>query len=260
MPNKLSIIIVSYNSQDFIERCINSLLKNIAKDTEVIIVDNASTDNTLHLLEKSTDSIKLIKSEKNLGFAKACNLGANNSSGKYLFFLNPDTEVQSPIFDELINFYESQENIGIVAPKLIMPDGIIQPSVMNLPTVIGAFRELILGQKNEYLPYSPGGDQPVRVQCVFAAAILIEKSLFEKIGGFSEEYFLYYEDIDLCRKLAHSKKSIYYYPRVSIKHIVGGVKSENKYNLNLQSSVIYNGYLKTLLLQIIFRFHRLIKR
>ncbi len=259
MSKLLSIIIVSYNCEGFIRKCISSALNFLPPNSEIIVIDNASTDKTLSVIAEFQSSIKIIKSEENLGFGKACNKAVDEAQGEYLFLLNPDTTIKMPVFEELIHFYQGKTNIGILAPKLLMPSGNTQPSVMKLPTIFGAFRELILKQKNQYLPYYPKGDLPVKVECVFGAAMLIGKKLYKDIGGFDERYFLYYEDIEMCRKMKKRKKMIYYYPLVSIEHLVGGTKSDQKYTLNFRSSIIYNGLIKTFILQTIFKLSSILR-
>lgn len=256
---KISVVIVSYNSQGFIEKCINSVLKNLSEKGEVIVLDNASSDKTVDILKKFGNKIKLINSDKNLGFAKGNNLAVKEAVGEYLFFLNPDTEIQRPIFDELIKFYETTVDARIVTPKLIMPNGQIQPSVRKLPTIWRALMEYILDIKNSYSEYVPSGDKPQVVEMAYGAAWLLKKDIFEKLKGFDEKFFLYYEDVDFCNRLKKIGKKVYYYPKVSIKHIVGATKSEqDKYKLNLESAQKYHGWFKFALLQLIFRLRRLL--
>ena len=258
---EISLIIVAYNSDGFIEKCIKSVLKHLPKNSEVIVLDNASTDNTLKILQKFGANIKLIKSNKNLGFAKGNNLALKQSKGEYLFFLNPDTEVLEPVFETLLDFYKKTYDAGIIAPKLIMSDGKIQPSVKNLPTIRGAFKEYILGNKNSYSEYVPTVDKPIEVGMVYGAAMLIKRELFESVGGFDEGYFIYYEDADLCREIHMAGKKIYYYPGVSIKHMVGGVKTNlDRYKLNYDSFVKYHGLLGATILQLIFQIPRIKRR
>lgn len=255
---KISVVIVSYNSQDFIEKCIRSVLKNLPTYAEVIVLDNFSTDKTVEILKKFIPKIKLLKSDENLGFTKGCNKAVKEAKGEYLFLLNPDTEMSEPIIDELIKFYETTVDAGIVAPKLIMPNGQIQPSVRKLPTLMGALKEYILDIKNSYSEYVPSGDKPQVVEMVYGAAWLIKKDLFDKLRGFDEKFFLYYEDVDFCKRLREIDKKVYYYPKVSIKHLVGGTKSEiDKSKLNLESAQKYHGWFGFLILQLIFRLHRL---
>lgn len=256
MQVRISVIIVSYNSEDFIEKCVSSILRNLPKDGEVIVLDNASVDKTVDQLRKFAPKIKLIKSSENLGFSKGNNKAAKEAKGEYLFFLNPDTEVNKSIFDELVNFYESTPNAGIIGPKLIMADGKIQPSVKKLPTILGAIEEYIFSIKNAYNQYVPDGKGSVEVEMIYGAAILIRRDLFEELKGFNEKFFLYYEDADLCKRIRELGKKIYYYPKVSLKHLVGATKSENKYQENLESSKKYHGMFKFLVLQLIFRLHR----
>ncbi len=255
---RLSIIIVTYNCEEFVEKCLKSVINILPKDGEIIIVDNASTDGTLKRVKGQGARVKIIKNNANLGFSKANNIGAKEANGEYLFFLNPDTEIKEDIFDELINFYTQTTNVGIVAPKLVLPNGEVQSSVRNLPTVWRAFKEYILGIKHEYSEYVPNTDGPIKVEMVNAAAILTKKDFFEKIGRFSEKYFLYYEDVDLCDRVRKAGKKIYYYPKVSINHLVGATKSsKNKYNFNYQSSKIYHNLLEFYLLQLIFIINRI---
>lgn len=256
MLPKVSVIIVSYNSENFIEKCVTSVLKNI-NFGELIILDNSSTDKTVEVLEKFSGKIKLIKSSENLGFSKGNNRGAKEASGEYLFFLNPDTELEKPI-EELVDFYEKTPNAGIIAPKLIMENGKIQASVRKLPSVLGAFKEYILGVRNAYSEYVPSTESPIEVEMVYGAAMLIKKDLYEKLNGYDEKYFLYYEDVDFCKRTRDLGKKIYYYPKLSIKHLVGAtISGQNRYKLNYQSSVSYHGLVGAFILQIIFLIPRL---
>lgn len=259
--SKVSVIIISYNSEDFIEKCVSSLLKNLPRESEIIILDNASTDKTITILEKFLPQIRLIKSTENLGFAKGNNKAVKEANGEYLFFLNPDTQVKSGVINQLINFYEQTPNVGIVAPKLVMRNGQTQPSVKKLPTIWGAVKEFIFGIKNAYSEYVPEAKSPMEIEYVYGAAMLIEKNLFDKLSGFDEKYFLYYEDADLCKKVRDLGKKIYYYPGAFVMHLVGATKSKrDRYELSYESFVKYHGILAALVLQMIFLIPRLRRR
>lgn len=257
----VSVIIVSYNCEKFIGKCVSSVLKNLPENGEVIVLDNDSSDKTYQILEKFLPKIQLIKSDKNLGFAKGNNLAAEKTNGEFIFFLNPDIRIKSPVLEEMIEFYENHADAGIVAPKLIMPNGEVQASVKNLPTIWGAIKEFIFGIRYAYSEYAPKNENPVEVEAVYGAAMLIQKELFEQVGSFDERYFLYYEDIDLCKRIKQLGKKIYYYPKAEIIHLVGATKStKDRYSLNLESANIYHGKLNTLLLNLILQVPRLLRR
>lgn len=254
---KLSIITVSYNSEEFIEDFIRSVLKFKPENSELIILDNGSTDKTVEIIKKYSGKLKVIESSENLGFSKGNNKAEKEAEGEYLFFLNPDTQLTQPI-DGLIEYYEGT-GAGMVAPKLVMENGQIQESVKNLPTIGRAFQEYVLGKKHTYSQYVPQGDDPIEVESVYGAAMLIKKDLFEKLKGFDEKYFLYYEDTVLCKRVRNSGKKIYYYPGVSIKHLVGAAKSEkDRYKLNLNAARTYHGWFSAQVLQLIFKLSRFI--
>lgn len=254
----VSVIIVSFNSEDFIEKCISLVLKHTIG--ELIVLDNNSTDSTVKKLEKFGKSIKLIKSSENLGFGKGNNKASLEATGDYLFFLNPDTELENSL-EELVNFYENTPDVGIVAPKLITPNGAVQESVKKLPSVMGAFKEYILGLNHAYSQYAPDVNEPIQVEMAYGAAWLVKKDLFNSLEGFNEKFFLYYEDADFCKKVKNIGKKIYYYPKFSVKHLVGATKtSQNKYQLNLESSKKYHGLVRAFLLRLIFFISRLLQK
>lgn len=217
---ELSIVTVTYNSADFIERYLSSLMKRLPARSEVIIVDNSSSDNTVSIVKKFP-KVKLVASPDNLGFSRGCNLGARQSRGQYLFFLNPDTEVLDHSTAQLVNFLKGNPQVGLVAPRLLTPDGKVHRSVINLPTLRGAIREYLLGKKNAYSQYCPPGKRPIEVEAAYGAAMLLSRQDFEAVHGFDERYFLYYEDLDLCRKIRSLGKKIIYFPGAKFVHLLG---------------------------------------
>lgn len=257
MENKLlSVITVTYNNKDNILEYLQSIEKNLPRNSEIIIIDNASNDSTAKILEKKKN-IVFIKSGTNLGFAKACNLAAQKANGEYLFFLNPDTKVFDRSIQKLLDFYEKTPDAGIVAPKIFQDDHHIQPSVRKFPSVFGAIREYYLGVKNVFDAYIPDSEDPIAVETVVGAAMLIRKDLFEKIGGFDEKYFMYYEDIDLCKKVHNLGLKVYYVPDSAIYHKVGGSVSNQKSEWIKQSARKYHGVLGEFLLYLVLRFRNI---
>jgi GT2 family glycosyltransferase len=249
---KLSVITVTYNNQTGIGEYLTSVFKNLPKDSEVIVLDNASTDKTLEELRKEK-RVKLIESKENLGYAKGNNLAVKEAEGEYLFFLNPDTVVLDGAIEKLLSFAEGLEGWGIISPKLIEGNGRVQLSVRKLPTLWRAIKEYYLGRKGEYGEYAPESAAPVVVESVVGAAILIKDRVFKRAGRFNERYFMYFEDLDLCRKVRRLGLDVIYLPESEIVHRVGGSIHELKGRWIINSARVYHGSIKAWLLYIILR-------
>ncbi len=216
----LSIVTVTYNSAKFIKEHLDSLIKNLPPKSEIIIVDNNSADETVSIIEKYK-SVRLIKSSENVGFSKGNNKGAKAAKGEYLFFLNPDIKTLNNSVQKLMDYANLTDNVGIVAPQLIKENGGVQASVTNLPNLKNLFLEYLFNKKNVFSEYAPTGNEATKVEAVYGAAMLIKKELFLKIGGFDERYFLFYEDLDLCRKVRKLGYKVIYFPQAKFIHLVG---------------------------------------
>ncbi len=253
--NKMvSIIIVNYNTKRFIIPCIKSIERFAPKDTEIIVVDNASTDGSVEELKTITKNLKLIANKENLGYAKAVNRGIKSSHGDYLFILNPDTKLTDGAVDELLTFSETHEDAGVVAPQLLNPDGFVQPSCYHEATVFSAIKEYFLGIKGAYDKYVPRGDTPTRVDAVVGAAMFVPLSTVKKVGLLDERFFMYFEDLDYCRRVRLSSLRVYYLPKARVYHEHGAVtrtvpEKARKWLIN--SSKIYHGLVKHTLLTIV---------
>jgi GT2 family glycosyltransferase/tetratricopeptide (TPR) repeat protein len=197
---------------------------------EIIIVDNASSDGTADYLGKLKREFKVLTNKENLGFARACNQGAAAAAGKYLVFLNNDTIPQSGWLEELINFAESNPEIGIVGSKLLYPDGSIQHAGI----------ELINGIPDHPFRYAPNDLPQVceikELDMVTGACLLIRKDLFEECGLFDEAYLNGVEDIDLCLKVRSRGFKVVYNPKSVLYHYEGKTPGRFKHvsaNLSL---------------------------
>lgn len=238
---KLSIITVTYNNAKYLVEFVESVLADAPLESELVIVDSYSTDETVDILKKFGKKIILIESPENIGFGKGSNLGIANSTGEYVLFLNPDTRVYKNTLRDLLKFLEEHPSIGLVAPALIQQGGSFQPSVRKLPTLWGAFQEYYLGVKRAYEAYIPEGKVPIQVESVVGASMMMRRDVYKKSGGFKEKFFMYYEDLDLCRTFAKMGLKIYYLPEVKIEHKVGGSFSEKKLQWLRESAAIYHG-------------------
>lgn len=244
---KTTVIIVNYNTNKYLAEC----LKSLPDDIEIIVVDNNSVG------KPKSSKAKIIFNDQNLGFARAVNIGLKNATGEYILLLNPDTKIYTEAINKMTDFYESQKDAGVVAPKLISRNNVVQKSVRKFPTIVGAFKEYILGQKGKYDFYLPA--ETCVVDVVVGACMLIKKDLLEKIGGLSEKYFLYYEDIDLCRKVKQAGFNVYFFPESIIYHEVGSSSTPKSYDLLVQSSKIYHGIINYLIIKYIIKLSQILK-
>lgn len=252
---KLSIIIVTWNTADTTIKCIQSIKKNLSGfNYEIIVVDNASTDNTLNLI-KTEKHLKIVKNRTNLGYGKGNNSGAKIASGEYLFFLNSDMELVDNKLVDMYNYLNKNPDIGIIAPKFLNIDLSPQGSVWPPQTLLNAFKEFWLGQ-NTYSKYVPSSNKAIEVFSLSGGAIMMKLSLFKQIGGWDKRYFMYFEDLELCRQTRKLGFKIFYYPecRVLHRHGVSGktlTDASNQWRRLIPGSKIYHGLLKHYLLFLI---------
>ena len=253
----LSIIIVNFNTRELLKECLKSLIVNgrwQMVNSEVIVVDNASKDKSPAMIKKNFPKVKLIENRTNLGFAQANNQGIKKAKGEYLLLLNPDTRVEPGSLEKLIQFAQKHPEAGIVGAKLINPDGSVQPSVYHFPTLGRATREYWLSQEGVYEKYAPKSKKAIEVEAVTGAAMLIPRKTIEKVGLLDERYFMYFEDLDYCRRIRQAGLKVYYLPEAEIIHHHGksAAKVGSKaYQYLTQSSKIYNGFIKYYLLFLI---------
>lgn len=267
---KLSIITVTYNNENSIAEYLDSLTKYLPQNSEIIILDNNSLDQTLQIIKRYPE-VKLIENRTNVGFSKGCNLVVQQAQGEFLLFLNPDIKVVDNAIEKMLKYIETEQNIGILAPQLVKIDGNIQASVRNLPTLKGMLAEYYFGIRDSYDEYVPQTKTSVKVGAVYGAAMLIRRKIFDSVGGFSEKYFLYYEDIDLCKKLQDQGKEIIYYPEAKFIHRVGGslvhseklpfivrtltwfipIKASGKYYYQVKGFYLYHGFIKGFIMSLL---------
>ncbi len=254
----ISIIIVSYNTRDLTLKCINSLLnENSNLNKEIIVVDNASTDKTVESLltlqgkikkTKSKIELKVIKNDKNLGFSKAVNMGIKVKNGRYVFLLNTDCRVEKQTLKKLIDFSNNHKDAGVVAPQLLNTDGSIQASCFKLPTIKRALLQFWFGKEKILDKYAPTKEKFSEVESVVGAAFLITPLALKKVGLLNERYFMYFEDLEYCRRVRNAGLKVYYYPNAKVVHKHGATAKKFKFSKQrewlISSSKIYHGYFK----------------
>ena len=233
----LSIIIVNWNTRELLKDCLKSIeAKTRQVNYEVIVVDNSSTDGSPEMVSEVFPDVNLIENKENPGFARANNQGLAASKGKYVLFLNPDTKILSNALDGMIQFLENNEEYGAVGCRLVTSDGNIQftcarafPTLLNQLSEFLFFHRLFPRQRRfstVEIFYWDHRDSR-EVDCLSGACILVRGNLIRDIAGFSEEYYMYAEDVDLCYRIRKLGWKIYYLAEESILHI-GGAASRQR--------------------------------
>jgi N-acetylglucosaminyl-diphospho-decaprenol L-rhamnosyltransferase len=262
----LSIVIVNWNSKDYLDHCLQSIAKT-AKDLnpEIIVVDGGSFDGCDIMLAKKHKNVRFIQSEENIGFGRSNNLGIKAATGDIVALLNPDTELRPESLQELINALETHPDCGAVGPRLINADGTLQKScVQAFPTPLNQaldsdFLRNAFPRSGLWKTYDAfHQNNPSKVEVLSGACIVAWRETLNSIGGFSDDYFMYAEDMDLCKKIHELNQAIYHVPESEITHFGGGSSSTQFSNfavvMNLESLELYmrlrHGQTKALL----FRF------
>ncbi|MGC9001061.1 glycosyltransferase family 2 protein [Caldisericum sp.] len=224
-----SIILVTYNSEDFIRECLESIyntIKNTKFSFEVIVVDNNSQDATVKML-RDFPEVKLIKNKENLGFSRANNLAFENSKGKILFFLNPDTKIiSSEIFEEVYKIFSTNSGIGAIGVKLVDEKGKAALSGFSFEPWWSAILSLLSMQfidfriiKDEHLLKKINNlNHPVEVDWVSGGAMFISREVYSKVSGFDSNFFLYSEDVDICKRIKDRGLKILFLPYIYVLH------------------------------------------
>lgn len=226
-----SVIFVNYQSADILRRALRSLPE--MWQLEIIVVNNdRSEEKKLEALRREIDFF-LISSGENIGFGAGANLGALHARGEYIFFLNPDAFWQWGTFSEASRFFRLHPKVAVVGVKIIDFSGFPEKWSVGMPM---SFFELV--KNNIGLPSSRHileSKKPIGVGWVSGAAMFVRKSAFEKIGGFDERFFLYFEDADLCYRIRKECGSVVFYPDIAIHHDGGGSCS----SVSLQKAEFY---------------------
>lgn len=239
---KLSIIIVNYNTYALTKQTIESVIKKEHTFTyEIILVDNASSDGSIEKLQKdfnyliNKQTLQVFINEDNLGFAKANNIGIRASKGDYVLLLNSDTVIENDCLEKCISKIESDDNIGALGCKVILPDGKLDHACKRgFPTPKASLYYLLKLHKKDALKYGQydalhlGEDEVGEVDCLMGAFMLMPKAVLNKVGILDEDFFMYGEDIDLCYRIKESGHKILYYPKSKITHYKGGSSKKRR--------------------------------
>lgn len=244
------IVIVNWNSGHFLEKCVRSVFtgSNAKYINNVIIIDNSSHDNSAAFVN-SLDRVQLIRNEKNYGFAKACNQGFKLCAAQYVLLLNPDACLLDDTLAKGIEFLEGRNDVDIMGSQLIDDNGHISPSCSRFPTPLHIFFDASGLSKIAPSIFTPATimtdwdhTESRFTDQVMGAFMLMRKSIFDKLGYFDERFFVYYEEVDFCKRLSLVNGKTFYNVSVKAVHFGEGTTSKVKaYRLflSLRSRLLY---------------------
>lgn len=244
----LSIIILNYKQKGLLKQCIKGIVMAQPQlDYELIVVDNNSGDDSLEMVKKMFEPeikvanrqpqlpiikplaippIKTIAAAANNGFANGNNLGIAASVGQYVMILNPDIAIVPGALEKMVAFMKDNTGVGIIGPKLINPDGTVQFSCRRFPnSLMPIYRRTFFGKLpfaaravSDYLMRDLNHQTNTEVDWLFGACLLFRKSVLDKIGLFDERFFMYFEDLDLCRRAWQAGFKVMYFAEVEMVH------------------------------------------
>jgi len=226
MP-RLSIIIVTYNSASDIDNCLESLVEHPpAIDHEIVVVDNASTDGTLAAIRARWGGVRVIDARANLGFARANNLGIQQTFGSLILLLNPDTSVRGGAIDTLVTVLEARPDVAIAGPRLVDGDGRAELSFGRMMSPLAELRQKFLvrgsqraGPVAAYVESMTRKEQ--EVDWVSGACMLVRRTDAEVAGLMDERYFMYAEDVDFCAAVRARGRKVLFAPSAEVVHLRG---------------------------------------
>ena len=213
----VDVIIVNYRTPDLSKQACDSVLTDPAVN-KVWIVDNSSADDSCQLLQKyaAGKPVEVISSTENLGFGEANNLAAKKSTARYIFLLNSDATLFAGNLESLVDNLEQAESVGIVAPQILLTDE--QAVQLDAQGIFPTASRIIFRKTRQYI-------QSQTPDWVSGVSLLVRREEFLNIGGFDKEYFMYFEDVDLCWRYRQSGKKIVVVPEVKVVHLGGGSHS-----------------------------------
>jgi GT2 family glycosyltransferase len=231
MTPELSILIVNWNGKALLRNCLESLMKEISRlDAEIIVVDNASTDGSQEMVREHFKEVKLICNRENVGFARGNNIGLRECRGELICLVNSDVEALRGSIESMVFHMRNHPEVGMMGPKVIDPDSKIMPNYRGFPSLWNFFcRALALDRIfppsrifGGYLMNYFDGNRMRKVDVIAGTFWLLRRKALDEAGWLDEDFFMYGEDIDLCKRFKKSGWDILYFPEAKIMHHGGG--------------------------------------
>lgn len=223
----LSIIILNYKSKGLVRQCVKTIGLYASKAScEIIVVDNDSRDGVGAMLAEKHPEVRFIQSPANIGYAAGNNLGIAAARGRYVVIMNPDITVMPGALDAMTAYMDAHQDVGVLGPKLVHPDGSIDASCYRFPDyAIPVYRRTPLGKLpsarravSSYLMEDYDHEETRDVDWLLGAVLMVRRTALEKVGPLDERYFLYFEDTDWCRRFWQAGWRVVYYTGTKMVH------------------------------------------
>lgn len=232
---EISIIVVSWNAKKHLDECLHSIIQHSKQhDAEIIVVDNDSSDGSQEYVKRNFPNVNLICNVKNLGFAKANNIGISHSRGKYVFLINSDVVVYESTFNSLLDYIKKHLDVGVVGPKINGADGKIQRSYMGCPTLwdslcCALFLDTLFPRMkifNGFMMRHLDTNSVQQVDIINGCFWAVRREALSEVGLLDDSFFMYGEDMDWCKRFNSSGWKVIYFPLTEVLHY-GGASSSN---------------------------------
>jgi GT2 family glycosyltransferase len=224
---KLSIVIICWNDLRVIRDCLRSIYEGThATDFEVVVSDNGSVDNSIEFIRRHYPEVRIVENQQNLGFARGNNAGIGASCGEYILILNPDTIIHDGALDKLVAFADRHSEAGAFGCRVLNPDGTYQVSARLFPTVWRYWVSALgLSKLSSFFIYEEyprwRGDTERSIDWQSGCCVMFRGNLLKRLGGFDEQFFYHFEEVDLCRRVWTAGYPILFIPEAVITHLGG---------------------------------------
>lgn len=247
----LSIIIVNWKVKNLLEQCLDSIFRYKGEyNLEVFVIDNNSDDGSAAMVQNSYPQVNLLALDKNIGFGSANNIAIDKTTADYIFLLNPDSQISRHFLKDVLSYMNAHPEIGMLAPKIYNQDGTLQESIRRTPDfksqalVLLKLINVLPNNKilSRYLYRDFDYNKEQSVEQIKGAAMLIRKNVFDQIGKFDERFFLWFEEVDLCKRAKDAGILIKYFPKAYVIHQGGksfSRESTLRKQLYFNKSLIY---------------------
>jgi GT2 family glycosyltransferase len=224
---KLSIVVICWNDLRVIRDCLRSIYDGThATNFEVVVSDNGSVDGSVEFIRKHYPEVRIVENQQNLGFARGNNAGIRASRGEYILILNPDTIIRDGALDKLVEFADRHSEAGAFGCRVLNPDGTYQVSARLFPTVLRYWVSALgLSKLSSFFIYEEyprwRGDTERLIDWQSGCCVMFRGNLLKRLGGFDEQFFYHFEEVDLCRRVWKAGYPILFTPQAVITHLGG---------------------------------------